>query len=98
MKRQARVIATGFALLGFAIAVLSGLAAGNDAAVVLPRSLIVLIGCRVLGAAAGAVLDFIGREQVAAYEAARPIPDFSLTPASAPSGDEKILQNLNQRR
>lgn len=102
VKNQAKVIAAAFALLGFAVAILAGLAAGNPADAVLARSLAVMIVCQLIGMAAGAMLAYVGEEHVRAYEASRPIPDMSLAagvvPASAPSGDEKISQNLSQRR
>ena len=102
MKNQAKVIAAGFALLGFAVAVLAGLAAGNPAPLVLARSLGVMIACQLIGSVAGALLVFVGEEHVRAYEAAHPIPDMALAAgasvSSAASGDEKFSENLSQRR
>ena len=98
-----KVIACGFALLGFALAVLSGLFAGNPATLVLVRALVVMVACNVVGQMAGAILFRVVDDHVRAYEAARPIPEVSLTPtlgqlgASTPSGDEKISKNIPQR-
>ena len=89
-------------MLAFAVAVIAGLASGNPGSLVLGRSLIALIVAQAVGMAAGALLAHVGEEHLRMYEAARPIPDMSLAgarpAASAPSGDEKISQNVSQRR
>ncbi len=102
MRNQVKVIACGFALLGFALAVISGLLAGNPATMVLGRALIVLMVCNMLGHAAGTILFRVVDEHVHAYEAARPVPEVSLTTAparsgsSTPLGDEKFSKNVSQ--
>jgi putative effector of murein hydrolase len=59
-----RPIGSCFALTAFAIAIVAGLLAQNDAVTVLGRAIVVLIGCRVLGAMFGWVLARVGAESL----------------------------------
>jgi len=48
-----QVVAGCFALCAFAVAILSGLGAGNDAATVLLRAILSMAGCYVVGSVVG---------------------------------------------
>lgn len=61
---SARVMAAIFALAAFAIAVVSGMAAGNPAEVVLRQAILCLGGCFGVGLAVGLVLERVVTEHV----------------------------------
>ena len=79
----AKLIATTFALCGFAVAVVAGLAAGNPSTRVLFTALVSMVICQVLGAAAGAIGERIVHEHVSTYRAGRPVPEFRSAPPIA---------------
>lgn len=57
--KVARLVAVSFALVAFALAIASGLAAGNPADAILSRSLVVLFGAFVVGWAVGKVCEHL---------------------------------------
>ena len=63
------MIATTFALCGFAVAVIAGLAAGNAAAHVLTTALICMMVCQAAGLAAGAIGERVVGEHLRGYRA-----------------------------
>jgi tetrahydromethanopterin S-methyltransferase subunit C len=60
-----RAISGIFAIAGFSIALIAGIAAGNSATRVLLTGVVSLIVCQVVGVLAGAVLDRVVREHLA---------------------------------
>ena len=74
MANQPRVVSVAFAFCGFAVAVVSGLGAGNSAEHVLFQALIAMIVCQFLGMGVGVVLERIIAEHEARYREAHPVP------------------------
>lgn len=70
----AKLIASAFALCGFAIAVIAGMAAGNDATHVLGTAVVCMVICQGAGFAAGAIGERVVGEHVARYREAHPVP------------------------
>jgi hypothetical protein len=95
MNEQVKVIATAFALCGFAVAVTCGLLADNSAHVVVLRALLAMILCQFVGTAAGHCIMYAIDEHVNTYIQNRPVPSInpetfvaepvSVTSASAPA-------------
>lgn len=79
-----KVIAAIFALAGFAVAVIAGLAAGNPASRVLVCALTGMLICHALGLGAGALGERIVNDHLGAYRAARPVPDTNRTAPAGP--------------
>jgi hypothetical protein len=90
------VIATCFALVCFAAAVIVGLFAGNSALTVLWRSLLVMLGAWIVGRLAGAVVERALNEKLETYRQANPLPGeqpkstepATETPAAEPAGGQ----------
>ena len=70
----ARVIATCLALVGFAAAVVVGIAVGNEPTAVLTRATLVMIGCLVLGTIVGKVAQRTIDQHVEQHKLENPIP------------------------
>lgn len=83
----ARVIATCLALVGFAAAVVVGLAVGNAPTVVLTRATLVMLGCLVLGTIVGKVAQRTIDQHVERHKRDHPIPgqDNNSTSAASPA-------------
>jgi hypothetical protein len=81
-----KLIATAFALCGFAVAVLAGLGAGNSSAQVLSTALISMMVCQAAGLGVGAVGERIVHEHMQRYRAGHPL---SGAPASAEGQAQK---------
>lgn len=81
----ARVIATCLALVGFAAAVVVGLAVGNEPTAVLTRATMVMIGCLVLGTVVGKVAQHTIDQHVHKHKLNNPIPGQSQDDTSAAS-------------
>lgn len=64
MESIGRPIGACFALTAFAIAIVAGLVAQNDAVTVLGRAIVALVGCRVLGAMIGRVFARVAAESL----------------------------------
>lgn len=75
----AKVIAGCFASCAFAVAILTGLAVGNQTSEVLMRAIVCLFGGYVLGLIAGEVFSFAIREHLREYIAAHPIPNSDVS-------------------
>jgi tetrahydromethanopterin S-methyltransferase subunit C len=69
-----RVIAASLALAAFAVAIVSGLAAGNPARIVLLNAVVCMIVCQILGLFVGVLAERAVSEHVADYKSARPVP------------------------
>ena len=70
-----------FALLAFAVSVVSGLQSANPADTVLGRGLVALVVCYAVGMIAGAILEYVIGLEVRRREAAEPLPEPSLPEA-----------------
>ncbi len=71
----ARVIATCFALLSFAAAIVVGIGAGNTTSTILLRSIAVMMVCWFIGRVVGAVAQWAIMDHVNRYKEEHPIPD-----------------------
>lgn len=69
-----KVIASAFALTAFVAALLVGFAAGNPAATILWRAVVVLIVCRIVGGLVGRVAQRTVDEYIERYKQDNPIP------------------------
>jgi hypothetical protein len=67
-------IAAAFALAGFTVAIISGLAAANPVTRIVQCAVIALVLCYLAGLAIGAVALRVAAEHLAAYKAAHPMP------------------------
>ena len=70
----AKVIASCFALVGFAIAALIGLAVGNTFTTVLGRATIIMLICWAVGRIVGGVLQRTVVDHIEKYKKDHPIP------------------------
>ncbi len=71
----ARVIATCFALLSFAAAIVVGIGAGNSTSTILFRSICVMIVCWFIGRLVGAVAQWAILDHIKQYKEQHPIPE-----------------------
>ena len=69
-----KLIATAFALCGFTVAVVSGLAAGNSAQRVLTTALVSMILCQIAGLIVGIVGERTVIDYIHTYKRDHPIP------------------------
>lgn len=76
-RAPSRIIASCFALSAFAIALISGLAAGRSASSILTTAVFALLGCYILGLIVSAIANVAINERIEAHRAANPIPDSS---------------------
>lgn len=74
MQQQIKVIATAFALCGFAVALISAMIAGEAAAVAIARGLLALCICYVVGLAGACCLAHAIEEHLGKYRQAHPVP------------------------
>ena len=90
--RSGKIIASCFALTAFAVAIIAGLAAGNDAGAVLVRALLAMIGCHVIGLIVGMICQHVVTQHVASegIEPVHPEGD-AVTTAVADGADEEII-------
>lgn len=66
-----RAMANAFALAGFAVAMIAGLAAGNGAARVVATALVALVVCQIVGTIAASVMERAVREHLDQLSSAR---------------------------
>jgi hypothetical protein len=90
-----RIVAVTFALSGFAVAIIAGLAAGNPASRVLGTAIIAMLVCNLVGIAIGAVAQRIVADHIAAYHGHRPLPGAGSGGAAA--AQSTIQQNSDRR-
>lgn len=82
-----KAISALFALSGFAIAIIAGLAAGNSASRTLFIAIIALLVCHIVGVIAGAILERTVREHLdTAYAIPGQSPSLAAANASASVG------------
>jgi putative Mn2+ efflux pump MntP len=68
-----KLIAVTFALCGFAVAVLSGLSAGNSASRVLTTALVSMVVCQLAGLFVGSIGERVVNEHMESYRRAHSI-------------------------
>lgn len=78
-----RVIATCFALAGFAATAIVGVYVGNPAALVLGRAILVMIAAYVVGRLLGGVMARAISHHVTQYKQSRPLPQVEVEDANA---------------
>lgn len=80
MQRTTDLIAAVLGIGAFAVAVLAGLAAGNDPIGVVVRALLAMVACSLLGRLIGmACVQAIG-EHLERYAQANPVPEIAPDP------------------
>lgn len=72
----ARVISTVLGCMGFFTALLVGLFAGNPGLVIVPRAILAMLICAVVGRILGTVGEICVREFLTKYKADRPMPEL----------------------
>jgi len=77
------VIATCFALISFAAAVVVNVAVGNSLQTVVERAIVVMVVCWVIGGIVGSVLQRIVAEHIEKYKRDHPIEDDYPQPGDA---------------
>ena len=82
----AKVIATCFALAGFAATAIAGVYVGNPATLTLVRALLVMFAAWVVGLLIGAVMQKTIHRHVQDYKQQHPLPDVEA--AGSDEGDE----------
>jgi hypothetical protein len=82
------VLASCFALVCFAAAVVVGLAAGNPPVTVLWRSILVMGGAWLVGLAVGALFQRTLEEHIEAHQHQHPMPGEEPTHAPAEAADD----------
>lgn len=68
-----RLIASGFGLAGFAVAIVAGLAAGNPSDRILTVALASMFVCHLVGLATGLIAERIVQDHMTRYREARPL-------------------------
>jgi hypothetical protein len=86
-----KLVATAFALCGFTVAVVSGLAAGNSAARVLTTALVSMMICQITGLLVGIVGERTVSDYVQRYKLEHPLPGASR--ALAQDSPQKIQKS-----
>lgn len=84
MQEHSNVIATAFALCGFAAAAVCGLLAENPANVVIFRALISMMLCYLVGSAGGYCIMHAVQEHLDDYVQRRPVPSVQ------PHGNQEL--------
>lgn len=75
----AKVIAGCFASCAFSVSVITGVAVGNEPAVVLSRAILCLFGAFLAGLLAGEILSFVIRTHLLEYFTSNPVPDSDVS-------------------
>lgn len=88
---SSRIVAACFALAAFALALLSGLFAGNPTSTVLTNALFWLTACYILGLVIARIANTAVTERLAAYRDERPIP----TPDATTESDQQQPEDTN---
>lgn len=82
----AGIISAAFALCGFAVSIIAGLAAGRAAFDTLAWAILAMVACRVIGGVVASVGLGVVREHVARINAENPMPELML-PGAIPTGN-----------
>ena len=94
MTSRARVVSVIFALSGFAVALVSGLGAGNAPMQVVLRALIAMLICQAVGAVAGLMFERVLQEQELRHREANPVP--AVPSVAAPQGVIEVDEVVDQ--
>jgi hypothetical protein len=89
MANVARVVSAAFALSGFSVALVSGVAAGNRPDLILLRALLALVCCQLVGMIAGSLLGRLVAEQEARYREQNPVP---VVPSSSAAPSNEVVE------
>lgn len=84
-----KVVGGCLGLGAFAIAIVCGLAADNNADEILTRAILSMLGCNLLGLAIGAVAERTIEEHLASHKALNPIAAETAAAARPPDQDEE---------
>jgi hypothetical protein len=71
----ARIISVAFALCGFAVSIIAGLAAGRAAFETLAYAMLALVVCRMVGGVVTSIGWSVVREHVDRFKAENPVPE-----------------------
>lgn len=93
-----RVIATCFALVSFAAALLIGLHSGNSAGVLIWRATLVMVVCWIVGRVVGAVAQRVVDEHIESYKREHPIPGDEAEGAMAGADETSIDEGQRAER
>jgi hypothetical protein len=74
LEIPSRVIAVCFGLVAFAIALVMGLAVGNEPVVILQRAILAMLGCMLVGWVVGVVAQRAVQDRIDAYKKENPLP------------------------
>ena len=80
------VISVAFALCGFAVSIIAGLAAGRAAFDTLAWAILAMVACRVIGGIVASLGLGVVREHVARFKGENPMPEMMLS-GSPPAGN-----------
>lgn len=86
MTFSGRIVAGVLGLGAFTIALIAGLAAENELEIILGRAIASMFGCFAMGLIVGYLCEFAVSRELAAYRAARPIPNSELSVDELMSG------------
>lgn len=89
-----RVIASCFALVSFAAAVLEGAAVGNPLLTILLRATVIMIIAWAVGSAIGAVAQRTVDQHIEAYRQANPIPTDQIGASASVEPDVDTADNV----
>lgn len=93
-----RVIASCFALVSFAAALLIGLMSGNSAGVLIWRATLVMIACWVIGRIVGSVAQRVVDEHIEKYKQEHPIPGDEADDAMAGVAETSVDEGVRAER
>lgn len=91
-----KLIATSFALIAFAIALIAGIAADNPASTALVRALLAMAICYVVGWLLGMVATKATGEHIEAYRQAHPIDETDGQGSAAEDSDRPASGSPDQ--
>jgi uncharacterized protein YwlG (UPF0340 family) len=74
VQSPAKVVAGALGLTGFTVAIISGMAAGNDSSTVITAAIVSMLVCHLLGLGIGLAADRVLRAHVEEYRASNPVP------------------------
>lgn len=86
----AKVIAACLGLAGFAVAIIAGLAGGNDTGTILVGAVVALFACQLVGMCIGMAAEVVVREHIASLAKSR---STGAGAAGAPASPHEVLPN-----
>ena len=82
MESPGKLFRAVLGLTAFAVASVSGLASGADAATTITRAMVSMVACYPVGALLGAIAGHAIREFISDYERSNPVADMNAAVAS----------------